>query len=328
MTLKHLVRTATVFFGAVCATLGAGAQNASTFPDRPIRIVVPYPAGGSSDAIARQLGTQLSQSLKQPVVIDNKPGGNSIIAAQAVATSPADGYTLLISDPTALAINPSLYQKLPYSPTRDFTPVSLVARFSFVLLVNPASPIRTVKEFVAAAKANPGKMSYGSAGLGTPVQLTMEIFKDLTMIDLTHVPYKGAAPAINDLMGGQIDSIFTDLASGSAFIQSGKLRALVITNAQRVPTVPDVPTMAESGFPGFQLAGWFGIVAPKDTPPQVVATLNAAIRNAVATPALSGWITSQSFEPHTTTPAEYADIIGKDGAQWGATVKRLGIRND
>lgn len=325
MNFPQLARLALLSLAALSTVLSAGAQG---YPDKPIRIVVPYPPGGSADAIARQLGVHLTQSLKQQVVVDNKPGGNSVIAAQTVSSAPGDGYTLLISDPTALAINPSLFHKLPYDPVKDFLPVSLVARYSFVLLVNAASPIRNVKDFVAAARANPGKMNYGSAGTGTPVQLATEIFKDLAKIDLTHVPYKGAAPAVSDLMAGQIDAMFTDLASGFPFIQSGKVRALVITNAQRVPALPEVPTLAESGFPGFQLAGWYGISAPKNTPAQIVGILNTAIRNAVASPAFNQWIVTQNFEPKTTMPAEYAELIRTDTAQWGATVKRLGIKID
>ena len=325
MKFKQLARFAVLALGALSAAVPVSAQN---YPDKPIRIVVPYPPGGSADAIARQLSVHLTQSLKQQVVVDNKPGGNSVIAAQTVSNSPGDGYTLLISDPTALAINPSLFNKLPYDPVKDFMPVSLVARFSFVLLVNAASPIRNVKDFVAAARANPGKMNYGSAGTGTPVQLATEIFKDLAKVDLTHVPYKGAAPAVNDLMAGQIDAMFTDIASGFPFIQSGKVRALVLTSAQRAPALPDGPTLAESGYPGFQLGGWYGISAPKNTSPQVIGILNTAIRDAVVSPAFNSWIVSQNFEPKTTTPAEYSEMIRSDTAQWGATVKRLGIKID
>ncbi|WP_431514528.1 Bug family tripartite tricarboxylate transporter substrate binding protein [Variovorax sp. DAIF25] len=325
MNLVQLARATLAAFGFAAIAASAGAQG---FPDKPIRIVVPYPPGGSADSIARQLGVQLTNSLKQQVIVDNKPGGNSVIAAQSVANAAGDGYTLLISDPTALAINPSLFRKLPYDPVKDFEPVGLVARFTFVLLVNSASPIRSVKDFVEAARARPGKMNYGSAGTGTPVQLATEIFKDLTHVDLTHVPYKGAAPAVNDLMANQIDAMFTDLASGFPFIQSGKVRALVITNAQRVPALPDVPTLAESGYPGFKLGGWYGISAPKKTPAAVIATLNTAIRNAVASQPLNGWISGQNFEPAATTPAEFAEIVRRDGQQWGDTVRRLDIRID
>ena len=325
MHLLQLVRAAGFALAAVGAAASASAQ---TYPDKPIRIVVPYPPGGSADSIARQLSVQLTQSLKQQVVVDNKPGGNSVIAAQAVANAPGDGYTLLISDPTALAINPSLFRKLPYDPVKDFEPVGMVARFSFVLLVNANSPAKTVQDFVAAVRARPGKMNYGSAGTGTPVQLATEIFKDLTKIDLAHVPYKGAAPAVNDLMAGQIDAMFTDVASAVPFIQSGKVRALVLTEAQRVPALPDVPTLAESGYPGFKLGGWYGISAPKKTPEQVITTLNAAIRAAVAGPALSGWISSQNFVPAASTPAEFAEAVRRDTEQWGATVRRLDIKID
>jgi tripartite-type tricarboxylate transporter receptor subunit TctC len=325
MPPRQLVRAAGF---ALCALVAATSALAQSYPDKPIRIVVPYPPGGSADAIARQLGVQLTQSLKQQVVVDNRPGGNSVIAAQTVANAPGDGYTLLISDPTALAINPSLFRKLPYDPVKDFEPVGLVARFTFVLLVNAASPARTVQDFIAAARAKPGQMNYASAGTGTPVQLATEIFKDLTRIDLTHVPYKGAAPAVNDLMAGQIDAMFTDLASGYPFIQSGKVRALVITDAQRVAALPDVPTLAEVGYPGFRLGGWYGISAPRKTPAPVVTALNTAIRNAVSGPVLSGWLSTQNFVPSTSTPAEFADTVRRDTEQWGNTVRRLDIKID
>jgi len=325
MQRRKFSHFALLSLGTLGTALPAAAQSS---PDKSIRIVVPYPPGGSTDAIARQLGVYLTQSLSQQVVIDNKPGGNSVIASQNVATALADGNTLLISDPTALAINPSLFQKLPYDPVKDFAPISLLARFSFVLLVNANSPIRNLRDFIAAARAQPGKMNYGSAGTGTPVQLAMEIFKDLAKIDLTHVPYRGAAPAVADLMAGQIDAMFTDIASGVPFIQSGRVRALAITNSQRVPTLPDLPTLAESGFPGFQLTGWFGIAAPKNTPAPVIAKLNSAIRAAVANPVFNAWILAQNFEPSTNTPEEYAAVIRDSTAQWGATVKRLGIKID
>ena len=311
-----------ILFAASTAVFGQG------FPDKPIRIVVPYPAGGGTDSIARLIGVHLGKKLNQQVVIDNKPGGNSVIAAQAVASSLPDGYAVLISDPTPLAINPSLFKKLPYEPVRDFEPVSMVARFPFVLLVNPASPINSVKDFIAAAKASPGKLNYGSAGTGTPVQLVMEMLKSSAGLEITHVPYKGAAPAVQDLMGGQIDAMFTDAASGSPFIKSGKVKALVVTGAKRTPALPDVPTMVEMGYPDFVLDAWFGIFAPRNTPTDVIAVLSNGLREVIADPQVNSSISALGFEPRTNKPAELAQVLKADTETWGKTVRALGISLD
>ncbi len=322
MKIRNFIAAASVGF---CALFGAAAAYAQSYPEKPIRIVVPYPPGGSADSIARQLGTHLNRLLKQQVIVDNKPGGSSVIAAQTVASSTADGYTLLISDPTALSVNPSLFRKLSYG-LKDFQPIGLVASFPFVLLVNDSSAARTVGDFVEMARKR--DMSYASPGTGTPVQLATELFKDAAGIQLTHIPYKGAAPAFNDLMGGQIDLMFTDLASGMPFIKSGKVRALAITGAERVVSLSTVPTLAESGYPALKLGAWYGISAPKGTPATVVATLNSAIREAVNSPDFGKWLKSQNFEPSTTTPLEFLEIIQADAKQWGGTIQRLGIKGD
>lgn len=312
---------------ALALTLAMGA-SAQTFPDRPVKIIVPYPAGGSTDAIARQLANTLSKQWKQPVVVDNRPGANSIIAAQFVTNSPADGYTWLMADPSSLSINPSLFQKLPYSPTDDFAPTSLIARAPAILLVNPASRLQTMQDLVREAKANPGKLTYGSPAAGTPVQVAMEIVKDVARIDMAHVPYKGGAPALQDLMAGQIDLVSTDVPTAMAYVKSARLRALVVTSDKRAPALPDVPTLADAGFAGRPLTFWFGVVVPKKTPNAVQATITKGIQDAVAGAELRTWLTAQSLEPTSSTPEEFARTVRDDADLFGQTVRRLGIKLD
>ena len=300
---------------------------AQAYPHKPIRLIVPYPPGGSTDALARQLGIRLSVQLNQQVVVDNRPGGNSAIAAQAVISAPADGYTLFIVDPTPLAINPSLYKKLPYD-ANEFAPVSLLARFSFSLLVPASSPANSIKEFLAYSTTKRDHISFGSSGSGTPTHLGMEMFKAASGIEMVHVPYKGGAPAMTDLIAGQIEALFTDVAFGLEYVKSGKVKALAITSNKRSVALPNVPTFIESGYPNFEVGGWFGIVVRKNTPPEIVTVLNSALREAVAQPAMSAWITSVTLEPATSTPNEFSQLIRADGGKWDKVIKDLGISAD
>lgn len=324
--MKRLLTLLRLAAGACC--LVALAASADDFPNRQIRLVVPYSAGGSTDSLARQIGTQLQDYFKQPVVVDNRPGGNNAVAANFVASSPADGYTLLFNDPGLLAINPSLYKKLPYDKNA-FVPVALVTRFSFMLLVNPANPARNLQEFVAQSKARKEPLAYGSPSAGTPPHLGMEMVKAATGIEAIHAPYKGAAPALNDLMGGQIDAMFIDIASGLQYVKSGKLRALAISSTSRNPLLPDVPTFAESGYPGFEVGAWNGIVAPRGTPPAVVKKLNEAFRAVVARPDLADWIRSVTTVPDAKgSPEDYGRQIQADSEKWGAIARKLDITLD
>ena len=309
----------------MCAVpFGALAQS---YPSKPIRLLVPYPPGGTTDALARQLSIRLSTQLKQTVLVDNRPGGSSAIAVQALAAAPADGYTLLIVDPTAFSINPSLYKKLPYD-ANDITPVSLLARFSFSLLVPASSPANSVREFVAYTKTKRDQLSFGSSGAGTLTHLGMEILKSSAGASMVHVPYRGGAPAMTDLLSGQIEALMTDLAFGLEYVKSGRVKALAITSSKRSAALPNVPTFVEAGYPNFEVGGWFGIVVRKNTPPEIVSALNAAMREAVSQPEMSAWIASVTLDPSTSSPDEFARVIREDASKWGKVIKDLGISAD
>ena len=314
-----------VLVSLMCAA-SVGAL-ADTYPSKPIRLLVPYPPGGSTDALARQLGIRLSTQLKQTVLVDNRPGGSSAIAVQALTAAPADGYTMLIVDPTAFAINPSLYKKLPYDPS-EITPVSLLARFSFSLLVPASSPANSVREFVAYSKTKRDQLSFGSSGAGTLTHLGMEMLKSSSGATMVHVPYKGGAPAMTDLLSGQIEALMTDLAFGLEYVKSGRVKGLAVTSAKRSAALPNVPTFIEAGYPNFEVGGWFGIVVRKSTPPEIVAALNVALREAVAQPEMSAWISSVTLEPAASTPDEFARLIREDAGKWGKVIKDLGISAD
>src|SRR5664279_4952459 len=259
--------------------LSAGSASAA-YPDRPIKIVVPFAPGGGTDVVARTLAQQMASDLGANIVIENKPGAGTIIGTQAVATSEPDGYTLLMGT-FANAVNPSLNAKLPYDPHKDFAPVALIARSFNIVVVNPKSPFHSIADLIAAAKAEPEKLSYGTYGIGTSAHLAGELFKTLAGVKLTMVPYKGAAPAITDLVGGQIQVMFTTVASAAALISAGQLRALAVTSAERSPAFPDLPTVAEAGVPGSAAERRYGVFAPAKTPADVIGRLNKAAATAV-----------------------------------------------
>src|ERR1700723_2432435 len=252
----------------------------AAYPDRVIKIVVPFAPGGGTDVIARTLAQEMAKNLGVNVLIENKPGAGTIIGTQAVAVSDPDGYTLLMGT-FANAVNPSLNAKLPYDPHKDFAPVALVARSFNIVVVNPKSPIRSIADLIAAAKADPGKMTFGTFGAGTSAHLAGELFKDMAKVDLTAVPYKGAAPGITDLIGGQIDVMFTTVASAASLVESEQLRAIAVTSAERSPAFPQVPTVAEAGVPGYAAESWYGLFAPSGTPPEVIDRLNRSAAAAV-----------------------------------------------
>src|SRR5438552_13835540 len=260
--IRGLQRAALAALRTVCVS-GASAQ---TYPTRPIRLVVPFPAGGTTDILAREVGQRLSMTLGQPVVIDNRPGAAGNIGADLVAKSAPDGYTLLMGTVGTHAINASLYAKMPYDHVKDFAPIILVAGVPNVLVVNPSLPVNSVQELIAYAKANPGKLNFASSGPGTSIHLSGELFKVMAGVQMTHVPYKGSAPALQDLLGGQVQLMFDNLPPSLPHIKAGKLRALAVTSVARSPALPDVPTIAESGLPGFEASSWFGILVPAGTP--------------------------------------------------------------
>lgn len=305
-------------------TPGAWAQ---AYPTKPIRIVVPFPAGGTSDILSRAIGQKLTEEWKQPIIVDNRPGASANIGAEIVVKSPPDGYTLLAAS-TIHTINPSLYSKLAYDPVRDFTPITLLATTSQVLAVHPSVPVKTVKEFIAYAKKRPGELHYSSAGNGSQPHLTAELFKSRTGINIVHVPYKGAPPAMTDLLAGHVALTFATSPSAVPHVRSGKLRALAVSTAKRINALPDVPTIDEAGVPGFEASGANGLVGPAGMPVAIVEKLNAAVVRIVKEPAMSKYLSEQGADPFTTTPAEYAAYIKSEVAKWAKAVKDSGARID
>jgi len=315
-----------LFLALLCALPLLAA--ADTYPSKPIRFVVPYPAGGPLDTIARLLGQKVSESVKQPVVVDNKPGAGGNIGADAVAKSPADGYTILMGAVATHAINPTLYASIPYDPVRDFIPVTQVASTPNVLVVNPSVPAASVREFIAYAKANPGKLNFGSGSTGSAGHLAGELFKTQAGVEMTHVPYKGAAPAMNDLVGGQIQLMFDNLASSLGQVKAGRVRALAVTTARRTSLAPDLPTIAESGLPGFDINTWFGIFVPANTPRDVVERLHAEFTRALALPDVKERMLALGAEPVGSRPDEFAAYIRAEGEKYARLIKASGAKAD
>ncbi|WP_370880634.1 tripartite tricarboxylate transporter substrate binding protein [Variovorax paradoxus] len=305
--------------------LGAAAQNA--YPDKPIRLLVPFAAGGTTSVLARSLADRMSKALGQPFIVDNRPGAGGNIAMEAVARSAPDGYTLLMG-PIGLAINPALYPKLNFDPVKDFAPIGLYGGVANILAVNAALPIHSVKELIAYAKANPGKLSQGSSGNGSSSHLAGEMFKASTGIDILHVPYKGGAPAMNDVLAGQTSMLFDQVPAVLPQVQGGRVRALAVTTAQRSSAAPDIPTMAESGVPGYDVNVWFGILAPAGTPAPVVTRLNTEMNKILQDPEFRASLTKMGVDPMPGTPAEFSAFLDKELQRWAQVVKSSGAKLD
>ena len=299
---------------------------AQAYPAKPIRLVVPYPPGGGTDFFARTIAAKLADVLGQQVIVENKPGASTIIGADSVAKAPPDGYTLLLGDTGTYAVNPTLYKQLSYDPVKDFEPVTLTGRFALLLVANPAANINSVQDLVALAKSKPGTLNYASPGPGSPHHLAMEMFKQRTGADLVHVPYKGAAPAVQDLIGGQIPVMFLDLAAGGPLIKGGKVKALAVAAPKRIAPLPDVPTIAESDIDGFEAWAWQGIVAPAKTPPDVVAKIGDAYRKAIADPAVRQKIVEAGIDPLESTPRQLVDYIASEKAKWAKVIAEGNIK--
>jgi tripartite-type tricarboxylate transporter receptor subunit TctC len=297
------------------------------YPERIIRLVVPFAPGGGTDVVARTLAQDMGKDLGVTVLIENKPGAGTIIGTQAVATSRPDGYTLLMGT-FSHAVNPSLNSKLPYDPHRDFAAVALVARSFNVVVVNPRSPITSIADLIAAAKASPGKLSYGTFGTGTSAHLAGELFKDMAKVDLTTVPYKGAAPAITDLIGGQIDVMFTTVASAASLIESGQLRAIAVTSAERSPAFPQLPTVAEAGVPGYTAESWYGLFVPAMTPADVVDRLNKAAASAVQSEAFKKLGVNEGLVVVARPPEELDRYVRGEEERWRRVIQDAGIKVD
>ncbi|MBD8725595.1 MAG: tripartite tricarboxylate transporter substrate binding protein [Massilia sp.] len=300
------------------------AAQAQAFPTKAITIIVPFSAGGTTDILARVLGQFISKDLGQPVIIDNRAGAGGNIGTQLVARAAPDGYTILMGTVGTHAINQSLYPKLAFDPIKDFAPLTRVALVPNLLVANPAQPFKTVKELMAYAKANPGKVTFGSSGSGTSIHLSGELFKQMAGVDIQHVAYKGSAPAVNDLLGNHIAIMFDNMPSAISHVKAGKLRPLAVTTAQRSPALPDVPTIAEAGVPGYEATSWFGLLAPAKTPAPVVARLNTSILKALADPDVKKKLLEQGAEPAGETPAQFAAFIASETVKWGKIVKQSG----
>ncbi len=319
---SSLVKIGTALLVGTCSMHAALAE----FPDKPIRLVVPFAPGGGTDLIARTLSVGMQKALAQSVIVDNKPGGGTIIGTDAVAKSAPDGYNLVMAT-FAHAINPSMQPKLPFDTNKSFTPVTLVAKGPNILVVRADSPLKSVKDLVAAAKSNPGKLTYASQGNGTSAHLAGEMFANLAKVDMVHVPYRGAGPALTDLMGGQVDMIFGTAAAVSAFLESGKLRALGVTSPQASPAFKGVPAIADT-VPGYQVESWYGIYAPAGTPPNVVAKIGAAAAASARSAEFVKKIEPEGLAVIASTPAEFDAYVKAEEQRWKKIIKENNIKPD
>jgi tripartite-type tricarboxylate transporter receptor subunit TctC len=309
------------------ASVSAQAQ-APAYPSKPIKIIVPYAAGGGVDLLSRLLSQDLSERLQTPVVIDNRPGASTFIGAEMLARSAPDGYTLMNSAASTFAINQALYNKLPYDPANDFAPVSLLGRFPLMLVVAKDYPAKSVKELVDMAKAKPRSLDFASAGIGSTHHLAMELFLQRAGIEGVHVPYKGAGPALQDLIGGRVPAMFLDVTVAREPLKGGLIRALAIATPARVSDLPDVPTISESGYPGFEASAWNGVVAPKGTPPEIIDKLNTAFGEALKSPATVSKLNAAGIEPAHDTPAEFGAYIKSEQEKWGTVIRNAKITVD
>ncbi|MDB5830160.1 MAG: putative Bug-like extra cytoplasmic solute receptor, family [Variovorax sp.] len=318
-----------LFILLACVAAVVAFPSRAAFPDKPLKIVVPFSPGGGTDLIARTMGIAMGQELGQTVIIDNKPGAGTIIGTDAVAKSAPDGYTMVMAT-VAHVVNPSIQSKLPYSYEKGFAPVMLVGVSPNVLVVRAESPLKSVKDFIAAAKANPGKLTFASQGSGTSAHLAGELFKNLSKTDITHIPYRGAGPAITDLLGGQVDVMFATASAVGPFVESGKLRALAVTTATRSPSpaLAKVPTVAESGVPGYAADSWYGLYVPAGTPAPVIARLNAAAKKAVQTEAFRKRVEGEGLVINGGSPAELDKYAKGEEERWRKVVKDNHITNE
>ncbi len=323
-TLRQLLHAAV----SAVALLAAPHAGAQPYPSQPVRFVVPSAAGSVVDAVLRKLAGEIERRLGQPVVIDNRPGANGIVGTELAARAKPDGYTVLMTSMAQMAINPALYAKLPYDPLRDFAPVTSGARGEPLLLVNPQLPARTLAELIDYAKARPGRLSYGSGGVGSIQHMTMEAFEQLAGVHMVHIPYKNSPDVMTDLIGGRLEAAIEFASVALPHLQSGKLRAIAVAGPGRKPALPDVPTTVELGMPGFDGTGWNGFLVPAGTPPEIVARLNRDITAALRAPEFVAWVSSFGSESIPSTPAEFGAFMAAEHARWSAIVKASGTRID
>jgi tripartite-type tricarboxylate transporter receptor subunit TctC len=307
--------------GLAAAGLPVSRGRAEDYPSRPVTLVVPFTPGGSTDFLARTVGERMAQGLGQSVVIENRPGAGGSVGSAAVAKADPDGYTLLLGHIGTLAFNPSLYPKLPYDPVADFAPVSMLAKVPNVLVVNPEVPVSSVAELIDYARQRPGELNYSSGGNGSAAHIAMAAFASAAGLDLVHVPYKGTAPGVTDLIGGRVQMTMTGGPAVLPFVRNGKLRALAVSSTTRLTSAPELPTIAEAALPGFEASQWYGILAPVGTPDPIVQRLNAEVHSAIASPDLMAQLSEEGAEPWPTSPAEFHDIILADIDRWGQLIR-------
>ena len=316
-----------ILFVAI-ASLTQAALAQTPYPSKPIRLIVPFTPGGSTDILARSIGQELTKAWGQSVIVDNVPGAGGSIGADKAAKAPADGYTLLMGHIGTLAVNPSLYPKLPYNPLKDFAPVAWVARVPNILVVNPAVPVKSVQDLVAYAKSKPGQMSYGSGGNGSAANLATEYFKMQTGTTIVHIPYRGTAPAVTDLIGGQIQLVFTGAPAVLGHIKSGQLHALAVSSPKRLEAMPDLPTVAESGYKNFEADQWYGVVAPAGTPKDIVQKLNVQINLALNSPELKKRLSAEGAIATPESPEAFGQLIASEIARWQPVISSGRVKAD
>ena len=321
-------RVATWMLGAAFALLAAGVAGAQSWPAKPIRWIVPFAPGGTTDILARTIGDKLTIALGKPVIVENNPGAGGGVGAVQTAKAAPDGYTIMGGTISTHAINASLYKTLPYDPIKDFTPITLIARVPNLLVVNPDVPAKNVKELIALMKANPSKYTFASSGNGTSQHLSGELFKSMAGVDMQHIPYKGSPAALQDVVSGQVTMTFDNITTAWPLAKAGKLRALAVTTAQRSPIAPDVPTLAEAGLAGYEIGSWQGVFAPAGTPVDVVKRLNTEIVKIINMPDVREKLVGLGAEPVGNTPDEFAALVKSEVVKWAAVVKQSGARVD
>ncbi len=328
--MKHPIHCWLAAITLCAGTLfGSAAVLAQGYPTKPVRVIVPYPAGGATDFFARTVFTRMSEGLGQQVLVENRPGAGTAIGASEVARATPDGYTLLLGDAGTFAFNPSLYKKLSYNPVKDFAPISLTGRFALILAVNPTTmPVKSLKEFVEMVKRNPGKIDYGAPGPGAPLHLAMELFRKTADLNMIPIPYKGGADAMADVIGGRIPTMFLDIASGLPQVKGGKVRAIAVASEKRVAALPDLPTVGEQGYPGFEAWAWQGFVAPAGTPRPVIARLNSEFAKVMADPVVQRRLAESGFEPQVSTPEQFTAYMTSEIAKWEKVIRDSNISLD
>ena len=313
---------------SVAATAVVGPVEAQTYPTKPIRIVIPFPPGGTTDILGRIAAQKLSEALGQQVVADNRPGAAGNIGAEQVAKAAPDGYTLITLPGSTLTIHPSLYAKLPFDPLKDFAPITILAAVPNALVVHPSLPVRNVKDLIAFAKSRPGQLNYASTGAGQSTHLSMELFKTMAGVKITHVPYKGSAPAVADLLGGHVPMMFDNMPSALPHVKAGKLRAIAVSTLKRSPVAPDIPTVAESGLPGFEVSVWFSVMAPANTSKEIVDRLHRVLVKALQSADVRERLATQGAEPIGNTPEQFTDQMKRDIVKWAKVVRDANIKLD